>query len=184
MSYLPAHGSTSRYYVALPSSLAVVRLEDTPALTGQAVHRQEARLAQTLSFLRPEVDHTARKLIARLELAGICLISCGERERERENTHITNISILEECVCTSSSPRSSPREVLLILMRSSASGLQQNVRFSLWRGRLLRLNETKLACLEGFRHEVDSPACGQYASVSHTYISVYGWSKDSAGVNA
>lgn len=81
--YLPAHGSVSRHYVTLPS-LAVVRLEDTPALAGQAVHRQEARLAQTLSLPRPAAHHAARKLIAGQELAGICLIGCEEKRKKTQ----------------------------------------------------------------------------------------------------
>lgn len=79
--YLPAQGSVSRNYVTLPS-LAVVWLEDTHTLTGQAVHRQEARLAQTLGLLRPAVHHAARKLIARQELAGIGLIGCREERKK------------------------------------------------------------------------------------------------------
>lgn len=72
--HLPAHSPVPSNYVTLPS-LAVVRLDVTHTLTGQAVHRQEARIAQTLSLLRPAVGHAARKRIAGEELAGVGLIS-------------------------------------------------------------------------------------------------------------
>lgn len=107
--------------MALPS-LAVVRLQDTQTLTGQAVLRREARLTQTLSLLRPAVHHAARKLIAGQELAGIGLISCGEKGEE----NVVDISIHEVCclhlpLTTLLSPGGA--EECLILMRSSASGL-------------------------------------------------------------
>lgn len=86
----------SRNYVTLPSS-AVVRLQDTQTLTGQAVHRQEARLTLTLSLLRPAVHHAAGKLVAGQELAGIGPITCGERMEK----NVANISIHEVCVCAS-----------------------------------------------------------------------------------
>lgn len=91
--YLPAHSPVSRDYMTLPS-LAVVRLEDTEALTGQAAHRQVARLTQTLGLLRPAVHHAAREVIAGQEFTGIGLISCEER-REK---NVADISIHEECV--------------------------------------------------------------------------------------
>lgn len=81
--HLPAHGSVSGNYAALRSS-AVVWLEDTETLAGQAVHRHEARLAPTLSLLRPGVHHAAGRLTAGLELTGIGLVGCKETERRGE----------------------------------------------------------------------------------------------------
>lgn len=74
---LPALGSKSRINVALPPG-AAVGLQDTHALTGQAVHRQVARSALTLSLPGPAIHHAAGKLITRQELTEVCLISCEE----------------------------------------------------------------------------------------------------------
>lgn len=83
--------------MTLPSS-TVVRLQDTQTLTGQAVHRQEARLTQTLSLLRPAVHHAAGKLVAGQELAGIGPISCEKMGKKKKQA---DISIHEVCVCAS-----------------------------------------------------------------------------------
>lgn len=73
---VPASGSMPRHYLTLTPVLAVVRLQDTDTLTGQTIQRNVARVTQTLGLPRPAVHHTAREVVARQELTGICLISC------------------------------------------------------------------------------------------------------------
>ena len=61
------------------SSPAVVRPQVAHALAGQPVHRLVARLAPTLSLLRPAVDGAAGELVAGQELTGVGLVGCNRR---------------------------------------------------------------------------------------------------------
>jgi hypothetical protein len=54
---------------------AVVWLQVTNTLAGQAIRSAVPRVTQTLSLLGPTVYHTLGKLIAGQELAGSCLVS-------------------------------------------------------------------------------------------------------------
>lgn len=111
---VPAAGSVFRNDVTVPPP-AVVGLQVTQTLTGQAVHGHVTGPAETPGLLGPPVHHTTGKPVARQELAGVGLISCGGEGRERT-------LVFRECVCA---PVLSPgaAEECLILMRSSAAGL-------------------------------------------------------------
>lgn len=110
---VPAAGAVFRNDVTVPP-LAVVGLQVTQTLTGQAVHGHITGPAETPGLLGPPVHHTTGKSVTRQELAGVSLISCGGGEEQT--------LVFWECVCA---PVLSPgaAEECLILMRSSAAGL-------------------------------------------------------------
>ena len=88
---LPAPGAVTLGDVTL-GPRAVVRLQDTHAPTGQAVHGHVAGPAAAPRLPAPAAQHAAGKAVARQELAGVGLIGCG-REGGRA------ISIPGMCVC-------------------------------------------------------------------------------------
>lgn len=73
---VPAAGSVLGNDVTVPPP-AVVGLQVTQTLTGQAVHGHITGPAETPGLLGPPVHHTTGKPVARQELAGVGLISCG-----------------------------------------------------------------------------------------------------------
>lgn len=71
----PADGSLARDDVTLAVIEAEVSLQLTDTLTGQAVHTEVSSVTDALCLPRPLVHLTLCKLIAGLELAGVCLVT-------------------------------------------------------------------------------------------------------------
>lgn len=84
--WIPAGGSVPRDYLTQTSIQAVVGLHLAGALAGQTPHGAVAWVTQTLRLLRPAVHHATRELVARQELAGVCLVGWWEGKDDRRAT--------------------------------------------------------------------------------------------------
>lgn len=97
---VPADGAASWQDVAgAAGAAAVVGLQLADAAAGQAVHRQEARLAHAARLLGVGVDLAVGKLPTRQELTGVGLVGCGGRGQREGGGDTGGVSVESAAQC-------------------------------------------------------------------------------------
>lgn len=97
----PADGSLAGDDVTLAVIEAKVCLELTDALTRQAINAEVTRVTNTLRLSRPLVHFTFCVLVARLELAGVCLVTWKLRAMDNQlDCYLNQIQHLKVCRIT------------------------------------------------------------------------------------